>query len=84
MQIIELWSQSNRFIYFLKFNDALLYLVPVMNEMLKLNEEFPLDGMEVEISNQADNEFMVRSTKRSFALMARDPAERKAWVDVLE
>ncbi|XP_017462252.1 PREDICTED: FYVE, RhoGEF and PH domain-containing protein 6-like, partial [Rhagoletis zephyria] len=65
--------------YFILFNDALLYLVPVMNEMIRLNEEFPLDGMEVDISNQSDREFVIRSMRRSFALMARSKDERAAW-----
>ena len=69
---------------FLQFNDALLYLVPVMNEMIRLNEEFPLDGMEVDISNQSDREFVIRSMRRSFALMARSKDERAAWVEALE
>lgn len=55
-----------------------------MNDMIRLNEEFPLDGMEVDISNQSDVEFVIRSTRRSFALLANGKNERSAWVEALE
>ena len=70
-------------IYLFQFNDALLYLVPV-NDMLKLNEEFTLNGMEVEKSNQNESEFVIRSFRRSFAIMARNSSEREKWIQALE
>lgn len=70
--------------FFILFSDTLLYLVPVMNEMLRLKGEFSLDQLEVEISNQADNEFIVRSMERSFSLIAYDSTERKCWFDKLQ
>ena len=46
--------------------------MPVMNGMMKLKIELSLTDMEVEIPSHSlfENQFNVRSVKRSFALIA--------------
>lgn len=71
--------------WFILFNDSLLYVTKVQNNLYRVNHELQLTGMRVSVPIQQDyqNEFSIVSVTRSFSLAASSPEVRDQWINAL-
>lgn len=70
---------------FILCSDCLLYMTLLQTGTYRLNHEIPLSGMRIILPQQYDfkSELTIRSTKRSFTIVANDESERDMWYDAI-